>query len=141
MEFSDLERLLGVSRMAVCTTYRRDGRPQMSLVTVGSMEGGLAFTTQGDRAKALNLGRDPRCALMVVTPDFRGYAVLDGDAELRTRENTDADKLRLDLREVYSAARGGQEHDNWEEYDKAMVEQGRLAVILRPGRMVGVRLP
>jgi PPOX class probable F420-dependent enzyme len=141
VEFSDLERLLEVSRMAVCTAYRRDGRPQMSLVTVGSFDGGLVFTTQGSRAKAKNLARDPRCALMVVTSDFRSYAVLDGDVELRTRENTDAETLRLYLREVYRATRGGQEHDNWEEYDQAMVDQERLAVILRPGRMVGVRLP
>ena len=141
MEFSDLKRLLEISITAVCTAYRKDGRPQMSLVTVGSFDEGLVFTTQGSRAKAKNLARDPRCALMVVTPDFRSYAVLDGDVELRTRENTDAETLRLYLREVYRATRRGQEHDNWEEYDQSMVDQDRLAIILRPERMVGVRLP
>ena len=35
MTLDDLEPLLAQNRIVTFTTYRRDGRPQMSLVTVG----------------------------------------------------------------------------------------------------------
>ena len=140
MEFADLEALVREQRTAVLTTYRRDGRPQMSLVGVGSFEGGLALTTPRRSAKGANLRRDPRCGLLVPRPNWRGYAVLDGDAEVRDRDGTDAEKLRLDLRAVYEAV-AGSAHPDWPDYDRAMVEQERLVVILRPGRLVGVGVP
>jgi PPOX class probable F420-dependent enzyme len=140
MEYRDLEQLIKVQNVVVFTTFRSDGRPQMSLVTVGSFEGGLVFTTQENRAKAANLRRDPRCAIMVVKPGYRGYAVLDGEAEVRSKRNTGPDKLRLDLRDVYRAV-GGKEHPDWEEYDQAMVQQRRLIVLLRPGSLLGINVP
>ncbi len=140
MEFADVEALAQEQRTAVLTTYRRDGRPQMSLVGVGSFEGGLAFTTPRRTAKGANLRRDPRCGLLVPRLNLRSYAVLDGDAEVRDRDQTDAEKLRLDLRAVYEAV-AGLAHSDWPDYDRAMVEQERMVVILRPGRMVGVGVP
>ena len=113
----------------------------MSVVTVGSFEGGLAFTTRRKTAKANNLIRDPRCALMVVTTDFRSYAVIEGEAEVRTQESIPEKKLLGDLRGIYKSARGGIDHEDWEEYDRVMLEEERIGVILRPGRMVGIRLP
>ena len=137
MEFHALEQLVTQQNVVVFTTFRRDGRPQMSLVTVGTFEGGLAFTTQQGRAKTANLKRDPRCAIMLTRPNWRGYAVLDGDAEVRGNHNTDAETLRMDLRAVYRVA-AGREHPDWEEYDRAMVEQRRVVVVLKPGRLVTV---
>ncbi len=131
----DLHGLLEQSRVAVFTTFRRDGMPQQSLVTVGRMDDGLAFTTRSRNAKARNLARDARCAMMLVSPDRRAFAVLDGEAETLGSHNLDAERLRLKLREVYAAA-GGQ-HDDWNSYDRAMVEQGRVAITLRPSRIVG----
>jgi PPOX class probable F420-dependent enzyme len=139
MDFHDLEEFVRTQREVVFTTYRKDGRPQQSLVTVGSMEGGLAFTTTEGRAKVNNLGRDPRCSIMVLKPDYRGYAVLDGDADVRSRENTEPANLRMDLRQVYRSIKG--EHPNWEEYDRAMEEQRRLVVLLKPGRLFGRNVP
>ena len=141
VQFKDIERLLQFTHSAVCTTHRKDGAPQMSVVTVGSFEGGLAFTTRRKTAKANNLIRDPRCALMVVTTDFRSYAVIEGEAEVRTQESIPAKKLLGDLRGIYKSARGGIDHEDWEEYDRVMLEEERIGVILRPGRMVGIRLP
>lgn len=131
----DLDGVLSQNKVVVFTTFRRDGMPQQSLVTVGKMEGGLAFTTRSRNAKARNLARDPRCAIMLVRPDNRGFAVLDGSAEVQGSHNTDADALRLRLREVYRVA-AGKEHPDWDEYDQAMLEEGRVAVLLRPGRIV-----
>ena len=136
MTFDELEALLQQQRTAAVTTYRRDGRPQMSLVLVGSFEGGLAFTTQGSSAKATNLQRDPRCAMLVARPNWRGYAVLDGDAELWSPDNTDAERLRLEMRALYRVI-AGRDHPDWPDYDRAMVEQRRFIIILRPGRLYG----
>ncbi|MYB83762.1 MAG: TIGR03618 family F420-dependent PPOX class oxidoreductase [Chloroflexi bacterium] len=130
----DLDGLLGQNNVVVFTTFRRDGMPQQSLVTVGKMDGGLAFTTRSRNAKAYNLARDPRCAIMLVKPDNRGFAVLDGKAEVQGPHNSDAESLRLRLREVYRIA-AGKEHPDWDEYDRVMLEQGRVAVLLRPDRI------
>ena len=132
----DLNGLLAQSNVVVFTTFRRDGMPQQSLVTVGKMDGGLAFTTRSRNAKAYNLARDARCAIMLVRPDNRGFAVLDGRAEVQGMDNSDAESLRLRLREVYRVA-AGREHPDWDEYDRVMVEQGRVAVLLRPDRITG----
>ena len=135
-DLDNLDGLLERNRVVVFTTFRRDGMPQQSLVTVGKVDGGLAFTTRSASAKAQNLARDPRCAMMLFSPDMRAFAALDGKAEAQGARNTDAAALRLRLREVYRAA-AGKEHPDWEEYDRVMVEQGRVAVLLRPDRIVG----
>ena len=135
----DLDGLLAQSNVVVFTTFRRDGMPQQSLVTVGKLDGGLAFTTRSRNAKAYNLARDPRCAIMLVRPDNRGFAVFDGSAEVQGPHNTDADVLRLRLREVYRVA-AGKEHPNWDEYDRVMAEEGRVVVLLRAGRITGRNL-
>ncbi len=140
MALDELDGLLAENQVAVATTFRRDGRPQQSLVTVGKFEDGLAFTTTTDRAKYHNLARDTRFALMVCRPGWRGYAVIDGDAEVRSAANTDAVALRANLRDVYRAA-AGEEHLDWDEYDEAMRSEGRVVVLLRPGRLLTHNLP
>jgi PPOX class probable F420-dependent enzyme len=134
MTLDDLTPLLQQNRVVTFTTYRRDGRPQMSLVTAGRAGNALAFTTRRGNAKHNNLLRDPRCAMMVMSPDLRSYAVLDGDAQVFGPHNTDAETLRLKMREVYRAS-AGKDHPDWADYDRAMVDQERVAVLLAPTRM------
>jgi hypothetical protein len=50
--------------------------------------------------------------------------------------NTDAEELRLALRDVYRAATG-REHPDWDEYDEAMVNDRRAAVIVVPEHTYG----
>ena len=121
---------------AVLTTFRRDGAAQMSIITVGPYRGGAAFTTTGDRAKVANLKRDPRCSLLVSHESWWNYLVLEGRAQVLSAESTDADELRLALRDVYRAA-AGNEHPDWEEYDEAMVKDRRVAVIVVPEHVYG----
>jgi len=134
MTIDDLTSLLAQNHVVNFSTYRRDGRPQMSLVTVGRIGEALAFTTRQRNAKYANLMRDPRCAMMVFSPDLRTYAVLDGDAQVVGAHNTDPETLRATLRDVYRAS-AGKEHPNWDEYDAVMAEQKRVAVLLNPTRM------
>ena len=124
------------NHQGVVTCFRRNGMPQMSIVTCGAYRDGVAFTTTAGRAKLLNLQRDPRCSLMVSKRDWWGYMVLEGRATILSPENTAADELRLALRDVYRAATN-QDHPNWEEYDQAMVDDRRSAVIVVPDHVYG----
>jgi len=55
--------LAGRHRWVLATT-RRDGRPQMSLVTGGMIaDGRLAISTYPERAKAKNARRDPHVSV------------------------------------------------------------------------------
>ena len=124
------------NHQGVLTTFRRNGMPQLSIVTCGAYRDGVAFTTTADRAKLLNLQRDARCSLMVSKQDWWGYVVLEGRATILSPGSTGADELRQALRDVYRAATN-QDHPNWEEYDQAMVDDRRAAVIVVPDQIYG----
>lgn len=128
---------LSANHQAVLTTFRRDGGAQMSIITVGPYRDGAAFTTTEDRAKLWNLRRNPRCSMLVSHEDWRPYVVLEGQAQVLAADNTDAEELKHALRGVYRSASGGREHPNWDEYDKAMVEDRRAAVVVVPNRVYG----
>ena len=127
------------NHQAVLTTFRRDGAAQMSIVTVGSYGDGAGFTTTEDRAKLHNLARNPRCSLLVSKADWWGYVVLEGRARVLRRGESDETELRDALRGIYRSA-SGQEHPNWDEYDQAMIDDRRAAVIVVPERIYGTAL-
>ena len=127
---------LAANHNAVCTTFRRNGAAQLSIVTSGLYGGGAAFTTTADRAKHRNLARDPRCTLLVSHADWRPFLVLEGNATVLSQDNTPAEELRVAFREVFRAA-SGREHPNWDEYDRVMVEDRRVIVIVTPEHVYG----
>ena len=127
------------NHQAVLTTFRRDGAAQMSIVTVGPYGDGVGFTTTEDRAKLHNLARNPRCSLLVSKADWWGYIVLEGHAVLLRRGQSDNAELRDALRGIYRAA-PGQEHPSWEEYDQAMIDDRRAAIIVVPERIYGTAM-
>ena len=61
----NLRNFVAENRRGVLTTFRRDGSAQMSIITCGPLQDGVAFTTTEDRAKLKNLRRNPRCSLLV----------------------------------------------------------------------------
>ena len=137
MELTDTQRdFLSANHNAVCTTFRRSGAAQASIVTVGLHRGGAAFTTTADRAKHRNLSRDPRCTLLVSHHQWRPFLVLEGMATVLSQDNTPSEELRVAFREVFRAA-SGKEHPNWEEYDRVMVEDRRVIVIVTPEHVYG----
>jgi hypothetical protein len=65
---------------------------------------------------------------------------VEGRAELAGPDDprpglTDGERLRLLLREIFSAAGGT--HEDWDEYDRVMAEQRRTAVLIEPERVYG----
>ncbi len=118
------------------TTFRRSGAAQMSVVTCGLFGDGVAFTTTADRAKLVNLRRNAGCTILVGSDDWRNFLVLEGQARLVSVDNAAADEYRDTLREVYRTA-AGREHPDWPEYDQAMRDDRRIAVVVTPAHVYG----
>lgn len=113
----------------VLITTRQDGRPQVSPVSGGvDREGRLVISTYPGRAKAINVERDPRVSVCVLSDDFGGaWVQVDGDAQvLHMPEAEDA------LVEYYRCIAG--EHPDWEEYRAAMRLQGKSLIRVTPTR-------
>ena len=134
-----VKKFVSENHRAVLTTFRRNGAAQMSIVTTGAYSDGAAFTTTEDRAKLSNLKRDPRCSLLVSHESWWGYVVLEGRARVMSPDNTGAEELRQALRDVYRAA-SGEEHSDWNEYDRAMVDDRRAAVVVVPEHVYGTAM-
>ena len=127
------------NHQAVLTTFRQSGAAQMSIITVGPYRDGVAFTTTAGLAKLANLQRNPRCSLLVSHASWWDFVVLEGQATILSPGNTPADELRLALRDVFRVA-AVQEHPDWDEYDQAMVDDRRSAVIVVPDHIYGTAL-
>jgi len=69
-----------------------------------------------------------------------GWATAEGPIELIGPDDPapgiDPERLRLLLREIFTAAGGT--HDDWDEYDRVMAAERRTAVLLKPERVYGV---
>jgi PPOX class probable F420-dependent enzyme len=120
------------SGLAIVSTLRADHTIQSSLVNTGIVGDRLAFVTYG-QVKLANLRARPQ--LSVAFRNGWKYATVEGRAEIAGPGDLDPEKLRLLLREIFTAAGGT--HDNWAEYDRTMLEQQRAAVLVTPSRIYG----
>tara|TARA_B100001167_G_scaffold102205_1_gene62459 strand:+ start:148 stop:570 length:423 start_codon:yes stop_codon:yes gene_type:complete len=137
MDFEDVRSFMESNHPGVITTQQRNGASQVSIVVCGAYQGNAAFVSvRGNSAKVRNLRRNPHCTVLSVTPDWRRFAVVEGQATLSDAGNTDAEELRVLLREVYRAC-GDKDHPDWEEYDRAMVQQEAVVVLVKPDRVYG----
>ncbi|MCA1004819.1 PPOX class F420-dependent oxidoreductase [Rhodococcus hoagii] len=131
--------LVASQNKAALATVKRDGRPQLSNVLYawdpGTRTARVSVTA--DRAKTRNAARDPRVSLHVSAPDFWSYAVLEADAELSAVAADPHDAAVDELVDVYRAATG-REHEDWEEFRRAMVEERRLVLRVRADRVYGM---
>ena len=83
MEFGDAVPFLESEHSAVVTTIGRSGGIQASIVRAGPLEGRMAFVVRGETAKRRNLERNPTCTVLTVQPDWRKFATVEGQAEVR----------------------------------------------------------
>ena len=120
----------------VLMTLRSNGRPQASNIVYALDDGLLRISVTDDRAKTANLRRDPRASLHVTSDDFWQYVVLEADAELTPVAREPGDATCLELRDYYRAVSG--EHDDWDDYDAAMIRDRRLVLRLRPTHAYGM---
>ena len=135
-----IEQFIHDNPQGVMTSFRRNGMPQLSIVTVYPRDGGVGISITETRAKFKNLLRDPRCAVLVSHVDWwSGFLVFEGKAELIHSGNADAETLRLARRHIYSATTRRRSAD-WEQYDKITAADKRVALVLRPDHIYGSAL-
>jgi PPOX class probable F420-dependent enzyme len=108
---------------AVLLTTRRDGRPQSSPSTCGlDAEGRIVISTYPERAKVHNIRRDPRVSVCVLSDEWNGpWVQVDGTAEV-----IDLPDALEPLVEYFRSISG--EHPDWDEYRKAMQDQGKSLI-------------
>jgi PPOX class probable F420-dependent enzyme len=113
----------------VLTTHRADGSLQSSPVTGGvDGEGRIVVASYPQRAKSVNLRRDRRASITVLSDEFNGpYVQVDGDAEV-----IDVPEAVDGLVEYFRAVAG--EHSDWGEYREAMIVQGKCLIRVTPTR-------
>jgi PPOX class probable F420-dependent enzyme len=113
----------------VLLTPRKDGGWQGSPVTGGvDAEGRIVVATYPERAKAMNVARHGKASVVVLSDDFGGaWVQVDGDAELLTLP--EAIEPLVDYFRCISG-----EHPDWDEYRRAMQEQGKALIRITPTR-------
>jgi PPOX class probable F420-dependent enzyme len=137
MELDDALDFMRQHKQGVLVTLRRDGRPQLSNIIYAIDDAGLIrISVTAPRAKARNAGRDPRVSLHVTRDDFYAYAVVDGRAELTDVSREPGDAVGVELADLYRAMVG--EHENWDDYYRAMVTDERLVLRIHPERAYGM---
>ena len=129
--------------VSVATT-RSDGSVQASVVNAGVLEHPVTgedvvgLVAVGGSAKLRHLRARPHTAV-TWRAGFE-WLTVEGTAELAgpddPMDGVDAERLRLLLREVFTAAGGT--HDDFDEYDRVMAAERRTAVLLTPTRVYGV---
>ncbi len=121
MELATAQQFLATHRRAVLATRRRDGRPQLSPVSVGIDAAGRAIISSRETAyKTRNLRRDPRASLCVFDDGFFGpWVQIDGTAEVLSLPGA------MDLLVDYYRRVAG-EHPDWADYRRAMERERRV---------------
>jgi PPOX class probable F420-dependent enzyme len=137
MELHQALDFVRTRHQGVLTTIKRDGRPQLSNIayTVDD-DGTIRISVTDGRAKTNNLRRDPRASLHVGRDDFYAYAVVEADVELLPVTTSKDDPTSDALVAYYRTIAG--EHSDWDEYRQAMIDEGRLLLVLTPTRAYGM---
>ena len=132
MDLDEARTILRDQHRAVLATFRRDGTPQLSPVTVGLDDAGRPEISSRQTAyKVRNLRRDPRAYLCVFPDTFYGgqWIQLDGTVEV-----VDLPDAMEPLMDYYRRISG--EHPDWDDYRAAMTRDQRVLLrmtIMRAG--------
>jgi PPOX class probable F420-dependent enzyme len=129
VDFSELLDFVRPRHRMLLTTFRADGSLQSSPVTGGvDSQGRVVIASYPQRAKSVNIRRNPKASVVVLSDEFNGpYVQLDGDAEV-----IDLPDAVEPLVDYYRAIAG--EHPDWQDYRRAMVDQGKCLIRVTPSR-------
>jgi hypothetical protein len=139
----DVRRLVPLDNgLATVISTRADGTARATVVNAGVIDHPVtgapvaAFVARGSTRKLADLRTRPQATLQ-----WRAgwaWVSVEGTAELIGPDdpNDAVDETRLArlLRDVYSAAGGG-EHEDWAEYDRVVASERRAAVLVSPLRI------
>lgn len=129
--------------LVIVSTSRADGSIQSSVVNAGVLDHPVTgqpvvgLVAAGNAKRLPNLRARPR-ATVVIRAGWR-WAGVEGPTELAGPDDpldgVDAEGLRRLLRDIFLAAGGT--HDNFDEYDRVMADERRVAVLVFPERTYG----
>ena len=127
VERDELLDFLRPRHRMVLITRRRDGSPQASPVTGGIDDSGrIVVATYPQRAKTRNARRDPEVSVLVVSDEWDDpWVQVDGTAEV-----VDAADDVEPFVEYFRNIAG--EHSDWDEYRRAMRDQGKSLIRVTP---------
>lgn len=142
-QLAHVRRLLGLELgLGVVSVARPNGTVASSFVNCGLFDHPvtgattLAFVIREISYKTRRLRRDPRVTVTVTArwewQSVEGVADLIGPRDQQPNASIDVPTL---LRDVFKAAGGT--HDDWDEYDRVMAAEQRLAVFVTPTRVYG----
>ncbi len=138
MQFGQAKPFLANNHCAVVNTVGASGGIQSSIVVCGAYQDEMAFVSiRGRSAKIRNLRRNPQCTVVATAADWRNYVVVEGEARLFDSTNTPAEELRQKLRGVFRVC-GDCTHSDWDEYDRIMLQQEAVVVLVTPERVYGL---
>ena len=140
----DVQRFLGhETGLATVSTIQKDGRILSSVVNCGvlphpiTQELCVAFVSAGNAARLKHIERGSEVTV-AIRREWKWVSV-SGEADLfgpeYLPENFDPEQLRILLRDVFISAGGV--HDDFEEYDKVMASDKRVAVCVSIERIRG----
>jgi PPOX class probable F420-dependent enzyme len=124
MEIAQAQKFLADHHRGVLVARKRDGWPQITLVTpVLDPEGRVILHSRADAFKVKNIRRDPKVSLLVMGEDFSGskYVQIHGTAEIIPQPEA------MDLLIFWHRQARG-EHPNWQEYREKMKAEDQLAI-------------
>jgi PPOX class probable F420-dependent enzyme len=129
--------------LVVVSTTRDDGTVQSSVVNAGVLDHPVTgdpvvgLVAAGSARRLVNLRARPR-ATVVIRAGWR-WAGVEGPVDLAGPDDAlagvEGDAIPGLLRDIFTAAGGS--HDDWDEYDRVMAAERRVAVLVRPERTYG----
>ena len=125
MDLDEARDYLRAHHRAVLATLRRDGTPQMSPVMCAVADDGAVVVSSRETAvKTKNVRRDPR-AWLCVFPDqfFGGHVQVEGSVTV-----VSLPEAMDGLVDYYRRLAG--EHQDWDDYRRAMEEERRVLLRL-----------
>jgi PPOX class probable F420-dependent enzyme len=142
IDIEPFARLVGGDHgLAVVALAMPDGTAHASVVNAGVLSHpvtgapAVGIVSRADSAKLRHLRKHPR-ATVVLRAGWQ-WAGVDGPVELAGPDDPlpriDAERLRLLLREIFTAAGGT--HENFEEFDRVMAAERRTAILVTPARL------
>jgi PPOX class probable F420-dependent enzyme len=141
-DLKDFARLVALDHgLCVVSTLRANATIQSSVVNAGVLDHPITgqpvvgLVARGGSRKLVNLRARPR-ATVVVRAGWEWVAA-EGPVDLAGPDDRlgdlDAERIRILLREIFTAAGGT--HDDWDTYDRVMAEERRTAVLVTPERV------
>ena len=124
MDIDEAREFLKANQRGVLATFRPGGRLHLTLVMAGvDGQGRVVISSTEDRVKVRHLRRDPRASLCAMPERFFGGGVqVHGTATVVSLPEA------MDPLIDYFRRTAGREHEDWEEYRRAMERERRVLI-------------